>query len=76
VLLQSRRGSLIQRHFPDRFPDLITAAAQLPYGLVLDGEVVVWSEGQLSFAATPRFRRRPHSRAAGWRAALGDELQE
>jgi hypothetical protein len=36
VLLQSRRGSLIQRHFPD----LVTAAKQLPHGLVLDGELL------------------------------------
>ncbi|WP_353938343.1 hypothetical protein [Streptomyces ficellus] len=50
VLLQSRRGSLIQQHFPD----LVTAAAQLPYGLVLDGELVVWSEGRLSFEALQR----------------------
>ncbi|MFH8476417.1 hypothetical protein [Streptomyces sp. NPDC018000] len=35
ALLQSRRGSLIQRHFPD----LVAAASQLPYGLVLDGAI-------------------------------------
>ncbi|MBT2511334.1 hypothetical protein J7I98_37070 [Streptomyces sp. ISL-98] len=50
MLLQSRRGSLIQRHFPD----LVTAAAQLPHGLVLDGELVVWSQGRLSFEALQR----------------------
>ncbi|MBT2526989.1 hypothetical protein J7E91_16550 [Streptomyces sp. ISL-99] len=50
VLLQSRRGSLIQRHFPD----LTAAAAQLPYGLVLDGELVVWHEGRFSFEALQR----------------------
>ncbi|MDH2388581.1 ATP-dependent DNA ligase [Streptomyces sp. HNM0663] len=50
TLLQSRRGSLIQRHFPD----LVTAAHQLPHGLVLDGEVVVWSQGRLSFEALQR----------------------
>ncbi|MGP3637987.1 hypothetical protein ACTU45_32470 [Streptomyces sp. 24-1644] len=33
TLLQSRRGSLIQRHFPD----LVAATGQLPHGLVLDG---------------------------------------
>ncbi|MET9959641.1 hypothetical protein ABZ128_11335 [Streptomyces sp. NPDC006326] len=37
LLLQTRRGSLVQ----DRFPDL-AAAEQLPPGLVLDGELVVW----------------------------------
>ncbi|MFK0017066.1 hypothetical protein [Streptomyces sp. NPDC091027] len=52
LLLQTRRGSLIQ----DRFPDLAAAAGQLPDGLVLDGEVVVWdtAEGRLSFEALQR----------------------
>ncbi|WP_308307687.1 ATP-dependent DNA ligase [Streptomyces sp. ISL-10] len=50
VLLQSRRGSLIQRHFPD----LVAAARQLPDGLVLDGELVVWSGDRLSFEALQR----------------------
>ncbi|WP_331452157.1 ATP-dependent DNA ligase [Streptomyces sp. SS162] len=50
VLLQSRRGSLIQ----ERFPDLVRAAAQLPADLVLDGELVVWHEGRLSFEALQR----------------------
>ncbi|OEJ30043.1 hypothetical protein [Streptomyces subrutilus] len=52
VLLQTRRGSLVQ----DRFPDLVAAAEQLPAGLVLDGEVVVWdtAAGRLSFEALQR----------------------
>ncbi|MFK0047939.1 ATP-dependent DNA ligase [Streptomyces sp. NPDC090741] len=50
VLLQTRRGSLIQRHFPD----LVAGAAQLPEALVLDGEVVVWHEERLSFEALQR----------------------
>ncbi|MFD7553575.1 ATP-dependent DNA ligase [Streptomyces sp. NPDC059835] len=50
VLLQTRRGSLIQQHFPD----LVAAAAQLPQDLVLDGEVVVWHEERLSFEALQR----------------------
>ncbi|MFI5867314.1 ATP-dependent DNA ligase [Streptomyces sp. NPDC051546] len=52
MLLQTRRGSLIQ----DAFPDLVAAAAQLPDGLVLDGEVVTWdtAAGQLSFEALQR----------------------
>ncbi|MFD6343451.1 ATP-dependent DNA ligase [Streptomyces roseolus] len=50
VLLQSRRGSLIQ----ERFPDLVRAAAQLPAGLVLDGELAVWHEGRFSFEALQR----------------------
>lgn len=50
VLIQSRRGSVIQF----RFPDLARAAAQLPDGLVLDGELVVWDGDQLSFEALQR----------------------
>ncbi|MEU6422289.1 ATP-dependent DNA ligase [Streptomyces spiralis] len=50
VLLQSRRGSLIQT----RFPDLVRAATALPDGLVLDGELVVWAGEQLSFEALQR----------------------
>ncbi|MER5774114.1 hypothetical protein ABT144_07455 [Streptomyces sp. NPDC002039] len=48
VLLQTRRGALVQ----DRFPDLVAAAEeQLPGGLVLDGELLVWDPeaGRLSF---------------------------
>ncbi|MER6523531.1 hypothetical protein ABT246_42985 [Streptomyces sp. NPDC001553] len=53
VLLQTRRGSLIQ----DRFPDLVAAAIeQLPHDLVLDGELLVWDPtgSQLSFEALQR----------------------
>ncbi|QIJ62538.1 ATP-dependent DNA ligase [Streptomyces sp. JB150] len=50
VLLQSRRGSFIQ----DRFPELVRAADQLPDGLVLDGELVVWVEDRMSFEALQR----------------------
>ncbi|HBF84962.1 MAG TPA: ATP-dependent DNA ligase [Streptomyces sp.] len=50
VLLQSRRGALVQ----ERFPDLVAAAQQLPHGLVLDGELTVWSQGGLSFEALQR----------------------
>ncbi|MEV6683958.1 ATP-dependent DNA ligase [Streptomyces sp. NPDC051130] len=52
LLVQTRRGTLIQ----DRFPDLVAAAAQLPAGLVLDGELVVWDTagGRLSFEGLQR----------------------
>ncbi|MFB6559608.1 hypothetical protein ACFCYH_12090 [Streptomyces sp. NPDC056400] len=52
LLLQTRRGSLVQ----DRFPDLVAAAEQLPEGLVLDGQLVVWdaAAGRLSFEALQR----------------------
>ncbi|MEU9182045.1 ATP-dependent DNA ligase [Streptomyces sp. NPDC048550] len=51
-LVQTRRGRLIQ----DRFPDLTAAAEQLPDGLVLDGELVVWDRdtGELSFEGLQR----------------------
>ena len=36
------------------FPDIVDAAcAQLQPGTVVDGELVVWSEGRLDFAARP-----------------------
>ncbi|WP_053690173.1 hypothetical protein [Streptomyces sp. WM6372] len=52
VLLQTRRGPLVQ----DSFPDLVAAAEQLPDRLVLDGELVVWdtAAGRLSFEALQR----------------------
>ncbi|TDU73518.1 ATP-dependent DNA ligase [Streptomyces sp. KS 21] len=53
VLLQTRRGSLVQ----GAFPDLVAAAeAQLPHGLVLDGELLVWDSeaGALSFEGLQR----------------------
>ncbi|MET7533895.1 ATP-dependent DNA ligase [Streptomyces goshikiensis] len=67
VLLQSRRGSLIQ----DRFPDLVAAAVeQLPAGLVLDGELLVWDPeaGALSFEGLQR-RAAARSRSAATLAA-------
>ncbi|MGW3327580.1 hypothetical protein [Streptomyces virginiae] len=50
--MQTRHGSLVQ----DRFPDLVAGALQLPEGLVLDGELVVWdaAASQLSFEALQR----------------------
>ncbi|MEU4358693.1 ATP-dependent DNA ligase [Streptomyces virginiae] len=61
VLVQTRRGALVQ----DRWPDLVVAAeSQLPHGLVLDGELVVWDTeaGRLSFEA---LQRRAATRARG-----------
>ncbi|MFF8271390.1 ATP-dependent DNA ligase [Streptomyces sp. NPDC016562] len=53
MLLQTRRGALVQ----GGFPDLVAAAgAQLPHGLVLDGELLVWDSevGALSFEGLQR----------------------
>ncbi|WP_328930001.1 hypothetical protein OG429_39155 [Streptomyces sp. NBC_00190] len=61
VLVQTRRGALVQ----DRWPDLVAAAeGQLPHGLVLDGELVVWDAEaeRLSFEA---LQRRAATRARG-----------
>ncbi|MER6684625.1 ATP-dependent DNA ligase [Streptomyces olivaceoviridis] len=66
VLLQSRRGSLVQ----SRFPDLVRAAYSLPDGLVLDGELVVWSGGRLCFEALQR-RAASSGRTA---ARLAEEM--
>ncbi|MET9694671.1 hypothetical protein ABZY81_40800 [Streptomyces sp. NPDC006514] len=61
VVVQIRRGALVQ----DRWPDLVAAAeTQLPAGLVLDGELVVWDTEacRLSFEA---LQRRAATRARG-----------
>ncbi|MEU3843818.1 hypothetical protein AB0E88_27750 [Streptomyces sp. NPDC028635] len=66
VRLQSRRSSLTQAPFPE----LVHAAAGLPEGLVLDGELVVWTGEGMSFEALQR------RAAAGHRSAprLAEEL--
>ncbi|MFF2196945.1 hypothetical protein [Streptomyces sp. NPDC058157] len=61
MLIQSRRGALAQGWWPD----LVGAAeAQLPHGLGLDGELLVWDaeEGRLLFEA---LQRRAAARARG-----------
>ncbi len=40
----------------DRFPDLVEVARHLPDGTVLDGEVVIWSEGHVQPFATLQTR--------------------
>ncbi|MFI9587668.1 ATP-dependent DNA ligase [Streptomyces sp. NPDC052236] len=50
VLLQARSGRIVTA----AFPDLADAARQLPDGTVLDGEVVVWTEGRTDFAAVQK----------------------
>ncbi|MFJ5546448.1 hypothetical protein [Streptomyces sp. NPDC093225] len=60
TLVQTRRGALVQ----DRWPDLVAAAEQLPGGLVLDGELLVWgvAASRLSFEG---LQRRAAARARG-----------
>ncbi|MGE7387828.1 hypothetical protein ACQKM2_20345 [Streptomyces sp. NPDC004126] len=58
MVVQTRRGALVQ----DRWPDPVAAAeAQLPAGLVLDGEPVVWDieADALSFGALQPLIDRP-----------------
>lgn len=43
VALWSRGEELIT----DQFPELVLAAASLPSGLVLDGEIVAWAQGEV-----------------------------
>lgn len=50
VTLWSRQGKNLTR----AFPELVAAAAQLPRGVILDGEAVVWSDGSLDFDALLR----------------------
>lgn len=66
VLIQSRRGALIQV----RFPDLVHAAAELPSGLILGGELLVWAGEHLSFEALQR-RAASHGRTA---ARLAEQM--
>jgi ATP-dependent DNA ligase len=61
--VQSRRGRDISLSFPDIAE---TAAEQLPEGVVLDGELVIWGEGQLDFA---ELQRRLASSATALRRA-------
>ncbi|WP_337994897.1 ATP-dependent DNA ligase [Microbacterium thalli] len=48
VSLWSRQGKNLTRYFPDI---AAAAAEQLPRGVVVDGEAVVWQDGRLSFDA-------------------------
>ncbi|MDI3385989.1 ATP-dependent DNA ligase [Streptomyces sp. B-S-A8] len=50
VLLQARSGRTVTA----AFPDLAEAARALPEGTVVDGEVVVWTQGRIDFAAVQR----------------------
>ncbi|MCW2769151.1 MAG: ATP-dependent ligase [Aeromicrobium sp.] len=79
--VQSRRGHDITAAFEDV---AVEAADQLPPGIVIDGELVVWGSGKLDFAALQRRvargtsdRRRPASFVAfDLLAAAGSDLRE
>ncbi|AOR30382.1 hypothetical protein BFF78_04320 [Streptomyces fodineus] len=53
-----------------RFPDLVHAAAELPDGLILDGELLVWAGEHLSFEALQR-RAVSHGRTG---ARLAEQM--
>jgi DNA ligase-1 len=50
IFLWSRGEELIT----ERFPELVQAAARLPDGVVLDGEVLAWDDGVLPFSVLQR----------------------
>lgn len=50
-------------------PDLVATADQLPYGLVLDGELAVLEHEQLSFSASQRRASDPPRQGLGRRPA-------
>lgn len=60
VTLQARSG----RTVTGAFPDLAAAAALLPAGTVLDGEVVVWADGRIDFASVQQRAAATRARAA------------
>jgi ATP-dependent DNA ligase len=64
--IQSRHGKDLTRGFPE-----VAAAArqQLPPGAVLDGELVVWSEGRLDFTALQKRALSPGAARAAAAAA-------
>ncbi|MGV2919586.1 ATP-dependent DNA ligase [Streptomyces alfalfae] len=66
VTLQARSG----RDVTAAFPDLERAAARLPAGAVLDGEVVVWSGGRIDFAAVQQRAAATPLRAGALARAL------
>nr|WP_308800825.1 ATP-dependent DNA ligase [Streptomyces polyasparticus] len=66
VQLQARSGRIVTRSFPD----IAEAARALPEGTVVDGEVVVWTEGRVDFAAVQQRAMSAPARAAELARAL------
>ncbi|GAA4775048.1 DNA ligase [Streptomyces sanyensis] len=66
AVLQARSGRIVTA----AFPDLERAAAELPQGTVLDGEVVVWRDGRTDFAAVQRRAAATPGRAPALARAL------
>ncbi|MGH4033801.1 ATP-dependent DNA ligase [Actinomycetota bacterium Odt1-20B] len=66
VGLQARSGRTVTA----AFPDLAAAAAGLPPGTVLDGEVVVWRDGRIDFGAVQQRANGTRARAAALARSL------
>jgi ATP-dependent DNA ligase len=66
VLLQSRQQRPLTRYFPEVVAGIVD---QLPWGTVLDGELVVYRDGRLDFAALQR-RIHPSAMHAARRGAV------
>ena len=64
VRLQSRQMRSLTRYFPE----IVAAVAELGEDVVLDGELVVWRQGRLDFAALQE-RLQPSTAQAGRLAA-------
>ncbi|SDJ78167.1 ATP-dependent DNA ligase [Streptomyces indicus] len=60
VQLQARSGRIVT----GSFPDITEAARALPEGTVVDGEVVVWTDGRIDFAAVQQRAMSTPARAA------------
>src|SRR5690349_5691836 len=65
VRLQSRQLRSLTRYFPE----IVAAVAALGEDVVLDGELVVWQQGRLDFAALQQ-RLQPSAAQAGRLAAV------
>lgn len=66
VILQSRQQRPLTRYFPEVAAGL---AQQVPYGTVVDGELVIYCDGRLDFTALQR-RIHPSSMHAARRSAV------
>jgi ATP-dependent DNA ligase len=65
VALQSRQ----HRSFTRYFPEIVAAVAELDVDVALDGELVLWNEGRIDFAALQRRLHPSQARAQELAAA-------
>ncbi|HVF63171.1 MAG TPA: ATP-dependent DNA ligase [Casimicrobiaceae bacterium] len=70
LVVRGGRASLWSRGeelIDDAFPDLVAAAARLPDGTVLDGEILVWPQGEALPASFASLQSRLNRKAPGSR---------